>query len=90
MKVKSGYMLREIAGHYVIIPLGSRTVEFTGVITLNEMGAFLWKNMESETTEDELMEKVTAEYKVDAETAKQDMQEFIKILEDNSLLEQGQ
>lgn len=86
MKISTGYMLREIAGHYVVLPIGSKVVEFTGVITLNETGAFLWKSMESDITEAELIEKMTAEYAIDEATAKQDISEFLTTMRDNKLL----
>ena len=86
LKIKPGYMLREIAGHFAVFPLGSRTVEFTGVITLNESGAFLWESMTNEISEDELTNKFMLEYGVDTETARQDIKDFTKVLKDNDLL----
>lgn len=88
MKIKSGYMLREVAGHNVVFPLGSRTAEFTGLITLNETGAFLWNNMKEEITEKDLVNRLVGEYKVEIATAEQDVSEFIVILRENKLLEQ--
>lgn len=86
MKIKSGYMLREIAGHHTVFPLGSRTVEFTGIITLNTSGAFLWESMIDDISEDDLANKFAAEYGVNKETALSDVQDFINTLKDNNLL----
>ena len=87
MKVKTGYILRKIAGHYVVLPSGARTVEFVGVITLNDSGAFLWENMNEDVTEEGLLEKLMTEYSIDRETALQDVQNFVALLEKNSLLD---
>jgi len=87
MKIKSGYMLRVVAEHYVVIPIGARTVEFTGVITLNSTGAFLWESISGGITEDGLVERLLAEYGVDADTARSDIRAFLEVLEDNDLLE---
>ena len=87
MKIKSGYMLRVVAEHYVVIPIGARTVEFTGVITLNSTGAFLWESISGGITEDELVERLRAEYGVDEDTARSDIRAFLEVLEDNDLLE---
>jgi len=87
MKIKSGYMLRVVAEHYVVIPIGARTVDFTGIITLNNTGAFLWESLSGGITEDELEKKLRAEYGIDADTAKGDIRDFVKVLEDNDLLE---
>ena len=43
MTLKKGFMLRSIAGTHVVIPLGERVVDFNGILTLNETGAFLWE-----------------------------------------------
>ena len=42
MKIKEGFILREVAGNYIVVAVGSAVKQFNGVITLNETGAFLW------------------------------------------------
>ena len=45
MKIKDGYMVREVAGSQIVVPVGERTVDFNGIITLNETAAFLcWRS----------------------------------------------
>jgi hypothetical protein len=61
MKLKSGFMLREIAGQWVVVPLGSRVVEFNSIMTLSETGAFLWRLLEKGTTEDEMVQAILEE-----------------------------
>ena len=46
MKIKSGFMLYEVAGSYVVVPAGDEPLDFNGMVTLNETGAFLWKQLE--------------------------------------------
>jgi len=46
MKVKEGYMLREVAGNSVVVAVGKATLDFNGLITLNSTGTFLWKLLE--------------------------------------------
>ena len=43
MKIQKEFVLREIAGDYVIIPTGKTVLTFNGLITVNEVGAELWK-----------------------------------------------
>ena len=38
----------EIAGDYVIIPTGKTVLKFNGLITVNEVGAYLWKLLQKE------------------------------------------
>ena len=41
MKIKSGYIMRKFQNNYVVVPTGQATVDFNGMITLNETGAFV-------------------------------------------------
>ena len=42
MKIREGFILKEIAGSYVVVPVGDDLVDFSLMITINETGAFLW------------------------------------------------
>lgn len=86
MKLKEGFMLKEVAGSYIVIPVGQ--IDFTAMITVNETGAFLWERLMNHTTIEELCADMVREYDIDESTAKRDIEAFIKILSDNNLLEQ--
>lgn len=87
MKIKDGFILREVAGSYIVISVGGDSVDFNGMITVNETGAFLWKKLAEDITEKELLGAMLDEYEVDEETAKADISEFLKLLDDGELLE---
>lgn len=86
MKIKENYMLRKVADCYVVVPIGAAVAEFNGMINLNEVGAFLWRQLESETTFENVLSSMLAEYEVDEAVAKADLQRFIKELEDAGLI----
>lgn len=86
MRVGDEFILREIAGDYVIIPIGKTALSFNGLISVNEVGAFLWNMLQNDVTMDELVAGVLAEYDVDEETAKEDIQEFIDQLKNGQIL----
>lgn len=87
MKIKNGFAKRKIAYSNIVVPVGRATNDFNGMITLNDSGSFFWDCLTHETTIDEVVEKVISEYDIDTETAKRDIEKFIKMLEDNNLLE---
>jgi hypothetical protein len=87
MKIKSGFMLREIAGSWIVVPIGQRVVEFNGLMTLSETGAALWKRLEAGATVDELAATILEEYEIDEETARNDVQEFVAAVGDKGLFE---
>lgn len=87
MKIRDGFMLHEVAGQWVIVPLGERVVELNGIMMLTESGALLWKALEKDVSEEELVQAVLMEYIVDAVTAERDVQEFIEDIRGKGLLE---
>ena len=86
MKLKSGFVLKEIAGSFIVVSVGERVKEFNGVITLNETGVLLWKKLEAGATEEELVKAILSEYEVDEATAKADVSGFVNKLKEAKLL----
>lgn len=87
MKIKEGFVLREVADNYVVVPTGKASINFNGMITLNETGAFLWKQLINVTTIETLVESLVREYEVNKITAHQDVLRFINLLNGADLLE---
>ena len=85
MKVKSGFILKKVMGSYIIISENDEAV--SNMQTLNETGAFLWSLMERDTTISQMCARVIEEYDIDESTAKSDIENFIKKLDEASLLE---
>jgi hypothetical protein len=86
MKIKNGFILRQVAGKYIAVAVGEESVDFNAMVTTNETGAFLWEKLQTETTEKELLDALTSEYDVDEETAKADIAEFLEELKKGKLL----
>lgn len=87
MKIKEGYLLREVAGNHVVVPAGKAALDFSGVITLNETGAFLWKQLAGDKGEQELMTALLDEYDTGEARAGADIAAFIAKLKAADLLE---
>ncbi|ACV64457.1 conserved hypothetical protein [Desulfofarcimen acetoxidans DSM 771] len=87
MRIKEGYLLREVAGSHVVVPTGKATLDFTGVITLNETGAFLWKLLADGKTSKELLGALLEEYDTTEAKAKADIDIFLTKLEVADLIE---
>ena len=87
MKIKQGFVLREVAGSYMVIGIGSRMKDFNGVITLSGSGAMLWKELEKGASKEELVSFLLNEYEVDAATAEKDVSSFLEKLESINVLE---
>ena len=80
MKIKENFVLRQIAGTWVVISLAEATVDFNGLLTLNESGLMLWKLIEKGSTREQLASALTEEYEVSYETALADVDEYLEKL----------
>ena len=85
MKIKSGYILRQVAGEYVVVPTGE-DLNLNMMITLNETGAFLWKLMERDTDEKAMVAALLEEYDVDEAAARAHVDTFVKKLKEQDFL----
>ncbi len=86
MKIKEGFILKQIMEDYIVVPTGEDLVNFDAMITLNESGAFLWKLLLEEQTEEQLCDALCAEYDVSREQAMEDLQHFLKMLQSAKVL----
>jgi len=89
MRIKSDFMLRKVVGSWLVVPIGRRVVDFNGMVSLSETGAFLLKQMEEEKTVQELLHLLVNNYEVDEQTAAADLNEFLEQLESEGILEAG-
>ena len=88
MRIKEGFVLREVAGNNVVIGIGKTMQDFNGVLTLSNSGSLLWKKLENGATEDELLNTILDEYDVDTQTAKKDIESFLDKIRSINLLEE--
>ncbi len=87
MKPKEGFLLREVDDTSIVVATGTAATEFSGLITLNQTGTFLWRCLEKDVTEDELVAALTSEYEIDETIARRDVQAFIQRAKDAGLLD---
>lgn len=80
MVKNENYMLKEIAGSYVLLPFGTGAIDFNGVIKLNETAKFLWEKSIGDFSEDDLVEALLKNYEVDESTARKSVLNFINEL----------
>jgi len=87
MKIKDDFALRKVADSYVVVPVNSLTLDFNGVINLNETGSFLFEQLQKGIEKEELVEKMLDEYDVTREKASADIDLFINKLKDADVFE---
>lgn len=85
MKLKNGFILREVAGQIVVLPTGD-DLDLNMMITLNEVGKFIWLLLENDTDEASIVAAILREYDVDRTTAEAAVAGFIRKLNEHGFL----
>ena len=80
MRRNSEFVLRQVAGKFVVVPLGQAAEAFRGMITLNNTGKFLWDLLETEQTEESLADALVATYGITKEHALGAVEKFLEPL----------
>ena len=81
MKISKEFILREIAGEYILVPVGKTALTFNGLVTVNEVGALIWGMLEKGSDVSTIVNGILDEYDVD--------EHFIQELEDHTYLMKG-
>ena len=87
MKIKNDFILCKVADSYVVVPVGELTLDFNGIINLNETGAFLFGLLQKGAEREELIEKLLDEYNVSPEKAAADIDIFLEKVRTANVLE---
>lgn len=87
MKINPNFVLRQLADTWVVLSLADPTVNFNGMITLNESGVLLWNVLDKGADVNALVDALTAEYAVSEQQARSDVEEFIQKLQTIGCLE---
>lgn len=78
MQIKKGFIMREMAGKFVVVPVDSTEHGFHGVIQMNKTGAFLWRQLEKKDQQkEELIDAMLETYDTTPEDAKRDVELFL-------------
>ena len=79
MKIKDGFVLRDMCGEFIISAEGLQHINFNKLISLNSTAAFLWKALEGkEFSKEDMAQLLVDEYCIDMELALNDSANLIK------------
>ncbi|MBO5065776.1 MAG: PqqD family protein [Clostridia bacterium] len=77
-RLKPGYVLREIAGEHLAIPVTAENS--SDIVVLNPVSAILWNELETPKTIDELADRICSSFDISREEATADIKEFVETL----------
>ena len=86
MKQNPDFIITDVADSHILVPVGKAAVNFNAIISLNDMGQTIWNMLESETSAEEILKNILAEYEVTEEQAKADIDGFLAKLKENGAI----
>lgn len=89
MKIKKGFVLRNIAGEHVVMPTGKNISQFDGTIVLNEVAAFIWEQLSESCSREELLQAILSEFDVDRTQAEKDLDALLEKLRGYQVIEEA-
>lgn len=87
MKIKQSFLLRNVVNTHIVVPVSQDTLNYKGMLSLNETGAFLWGMLEKGADREGLLQALLEEYDVPEAVAAADMDEFLDHIERIGALE---
>lgn len=83
MKRKADFKMQNVAGEYLLVPLGGQMAVLNGFVAFNDTATFVWELLAEERSLDEMTTAVAERFGVTAEIALDDVRTFadkIKLL----------
>ena len=87
MKAREGFILRNLAGEYLLMPKGEKIKNYDSVVLMNELSAFVWGKLQNPVTQSDLLEAVLNEYDVDEKTAREDLDGLLAELKEAGVVD---
>ena len=77
MKIKEGFVLRKVAGSFMVVPIGENAAKIGGLMSLNDTAADIWRLIEKEDrSEEEIAQILSNEYDAPVEEIREAVQRF--------------
>jgi hypothetical protein len=87
MRRKPDFVMQNVGGENVLVPIGAQVMDLNGLITLNATAACVWELLAQERSLDDLVAAVLERFEVTPEAARADVQTFVDEITRLGLLE---
>lgn len=88
MKIKEGFILKDVAGSKIVIATGKERINFNGVITFNSVGAEIFELLDGEHSSQEIIDIISKEYNAEKETVTRDFSALVEKLKKHNMLDE--
>lgn len=87
MKRKDNFVMQNVGGENLLVPLGAQVMDMNAIITLNTTSGYIWSLLEQDCSIDELAAAVAKRFEVEPARARTDIEKFLDEIADLGLLQ---
>lgn len=88
MRIKDGFVLRDVASSTMVIAVGERSKTFKGMIKMNKTAKDIWLYIEQGLDTDQIVFNMSKKYNESEDKIKEDVLNIISILLKNDIIEE--
>ena len=82
LAAKTGYTSKTIGDETILIPISNNVADMGAILNLNEVGTFIWQQINENSTMQSLLQDIINEFEVDSVVAEKDLRDFLETLHD--------
>ncbi len=87
MKIKEGFVLRQVMGNNVVIAVGEASRDFHKMVQLNAPAAEIWNYIAEGYTKDRIVDEMIDKYDVERATLEADVEKTLNMFSENGMIE---
>lgn len=87
MKIKEGFVLREVANQAIVIAVGKASESFKGMIKMNKTSKDIWDYIQKGLDVEDIVLEMKKKYDIDESVIRKDVLYIISVLKENHILE---
>lgn len=88
MKIKDGFIKRQVVGKWVVVPTEKLSKQYNGIIELNETANKIWEGLVKGLSPEEIATSIVEEFEVSYENALTDINKMIEDMTKEGIIEQ--
>jgi hypothetical protein len=85
---KDSFLMQEVAGENLLVPIGSQVMDMNGMVILNDTARCVWELLAEDRSVDELAAAVAERFDVPRALARADVQTFLDEITRMGMVEQ--
>ena len=86
MYVKKCFKLMKVGVQNIVVAIGDEEEKFGGILRLNDTSAFLWKQLEGKSQDEDLVAALMNEYGIEQDVAQKSVDAFLSLLRNEGVL----